>query len=97
MVMVMMTVMVLGLLPEWSHLPTATQTPPPTAPAAETPLLPVTFFSQPEATPDEGLDRLGSLEVIKAPASAETVEDEVSSEAYPYYLNDPDNRVSRAQ
>ena len=93
MMMLTMTVMVLSLLPEWSRWPAGPPTPAPT----ETRSAPVTLSRQIEAIPDEGLESLTSHEVNEALERLETPDKDDSAEVYPYYLNDPDHRASRAQ
>ncbi len=90
MAMLMMTVMVLSLLPEWSRLPAAPAT------LAPTETVGVSSVTHPraEAVPDEGLENLASEETAPAPSGVTASEAAVESE--PYFLNDPDNRAARA-
>jgi hypothetical protein len=93
MVMLTMTVMILSLLPEWSRLPVAPTMPRPT----ETQPVPVIVDVRLEDFPDEALENLTSLDTRPPAEPVEAAADDPAPIVYPYYLNNPDHRVSRAQ
>jgi hypothetical protein len=100
MVMVTMTIMVLSLLPEWGRLPTSPLTPEPTPLAgtdAAATTAPTVLERLIESGPDEALESLTRHEAGPVPDRLESTDEDKPRVVYPYYMNDPDRRASRAQ